>query len=281
MARLTALFNRPPITWWDVLDILIVSLVIYEALKLIRGTRAMQMAIGSLVVLLLFYASTLFPLQTVSWLIRNVLAYVVFAAIVLFQSDIRRALSHLGRARFFRYFGRAERAAETIEEIVTATSLLAKDRVGAIIVLEREIGLRNYVESGIPLDAEVSYDLLSTVFQPSTPLHDGAVIIQEDRIAAAACFLPLTVNPKLDRDLGTRHRAAIGLTEECDAVAVVVSEERGEISLSLNGLIARGLSADDLRVRLQALILQKRQARVMAAQPAEPNVETSVEMERR
>jgi diadenylate cyclase len=281
MARLTALFNRPPITWWDVLDILIVSLVIYEALKLIRGTRAMQMAIGSLVVLLLFYASTLFPLQTVSWLIRNVLAYVVFAAIVLFQSDIRRALSHLGRARFFRYFGRAERAAETIEEIVTATSLLAKDRVGAIIVLEREIGLRNYVESGIPVDAEVSYDLLSTIFQPSTPLHDGAVIIQEDRIAAAACFLPLTVNPKLDRDLGTRHRAAIGLTEECDAVAVVVSEERGEISLSLNGLIARGLSADDLRVRLQALILQKRQARVAPAQPAEPNVETSVEMERR
>jgi diadenylate cyclase len=280
MARLTALFNRPPITWWDVLDILIVSLVIYEALKLIRGTRAMQMAIGSLVVLLLFYASTLFPLQTVSWLIRNVLAYVVFAAIVLFQSDIRRALSHLGRARFFRYFGRAERAAETIEEIVTATSLLAKDRVGAIIVLEREIGLRNYVESGIPVDAEVSYDLLSTIFQPSTPLHDGAVIIQEDRIAAAACFLPLTVNPKLDRDLGTRHRAAIGLTEECDAVAVVVSEERGEISLSLNGLIARGLSADDLRVRLQALILQKRQARVVPAQPAEPNVETSVEMER-
>ena len=280
MARLTALFNRPPITWWDVLDILIVSLVIYEALKLIRGTRAMQMAIGSLVVLLLFYASTLFPLQTVSWLIRNVLAYVVFAAIVLFQSDIRRALSHLGRARFFRYFGRAERAAETIEEIVTATSLLAKDRVGAIIVLEREIGLRNYVESGIPVDAEVSYDLLSTIFQPSTPLHDGAVIIQEDRIAAAACFLPLTVNPKLDRDLGTRHRAAIGLTEECDAVAVVVSEERGELSLSLNGGIARGLSADDLRVRLQALILQKRQPR-FEPRTAGDNAERGVEVEQR
>jgi diadenylate cyclase len=281
MARLTALFNRPPITWWDVLDILIVSLVIYEALKLIRGTRAMQMAIGSLFVLILFYASTLFPLQTVSWLIRNVLAYVVFAAIVLFQSDIRRALSHLGRAPFFRYFGRAERAAETIEEVVTATSLLAKDRVGAIIVLEREIGLRNYVESGIPVDAEVSYDLLSTIFQPSTPLHDGAVIIQEDRIAAAACFLPLTVNPKLDRDLGTRHRAAIGLTEECDAVAVVVSEERGEISLSLNGRMARGLSIDELRVRLQTLILQKRQPRFEPAHPAGHNVEHNVEVEQR
>ena len=258
MARLTALFNRPPITWWDVLDILIVSLLIYETLKLTRGTRAMQMAIGSLLVLLLFYPSTLFPLQTVSWLIRNVLAYVVFAAIVLFQSDIRRALSHLGRARFFRYFSREERAAETNEEIGTATGMLAKDRVGAIIVLEREIGLRNYVESGIPIDAEVSYDLLTTIFQPSTPMHDGAVIILEDRIAAAACFLPLTVNPKLDRDLGTRHRAAIGLTEECDAVAVVVSEERGEISLSLNGRIARGLSTDELRVRLQTLILPRR-----------------------
>jgi diadenylate cyclase len=269
MARLSALFNRPPITWWDVLDILIVSLVIYEALKLIRGTRAMQMAIGSLFVLVLFYASTLFPLQTVSWLIRNVLAYVVFAAIVLFQSDIRRALSHLGRARFFRYFGRAERAAETIEEIVTATALLAKGHVGAIIVLEREIGLRNYVESGIPIDAEVSYDLLTTIFQPSGPMHDGAVIILEDRIAAAACFLPLTVNPKLDKDLGTRHRAAIGLTEETDAVAIVVSEERGEISLSLNGRISRGLSPDELRGRLQALILQRRQPQGEPARAAE------------
>ncbi len=271
MARLTALFNRPPITWWDVLDILIVSLVIYEALKLIRGTRAMQMAIGSLLVLVLFYASTLFPLQTVSWLIRNVLAYAVFAAIVLFQSDIRRALSHLGRAPFFRYFGRAERAAETIEEIVTATNLLASDRVGAIIVLEREIGLRNYVESGIPIDAEVSYDLLTTIFQPSTPMHDGAVIILEDRIAAAACFLPLTVNPKLDKDLGTRHRAAIGLTEETDAVAIVVSEERGEISISLNGRISRGLTTDELRIRLQALILQRRQPRSETARTVESN----------
>ena len=271
MARLSALFNRPPITWWDVVDILIVSLVIYEALKLIRGTRAMQMAIGSLLVLILFFASTLFPLQTVSWLIRNVLAYIVFAAIVLFQSDIRRALSHLGRARFFRYFGRAERAAETIEEIVTATSMLAKDRVGAIIVLEREIGLRNYVESGIPIDAEVSYDLLTTIFQPSGPMHDGAVIILEDRIAAAACFLPLTVNPKLEKDLGTRHRAAIGLTEETDAVAIVVSEERGELSLSLNGHISRGLSTDELRVRLQALILQRRQPRTESARAAESN----------
>ena len=130
--------------------------------------------------------------------------------------------------------------------------------MGALIVLEREIGLRNYVESGIPLDAEVSYDLLTTVFQPKAPLHDGAVIIQEDRLAAASCFLPLTVRPDLDRDLGTRHRAAIGLTEECDALAVVVSEERGEISLSVRGRLYRHLSAEELRGRLQAAILHKR-----------------------
>jgi diadenylate cyclase len=254
---LAALLDRPGLTGWDVLDILIVSILIYEGLKLIRGTRAMQMAAGTVLVLLLFYASQLFPLQTVSWLIRNVLVYIVFAGIVLFQSDIRRALSHLGSAPFFRYFGRAERAAETIEEVITAAGLLSKKKVGALIVIEREIGLRNYVESGIPVDAEVSYDLLTTVFQPSTPLHDGAVIIQEDRIAAAACFLPLTVRPGLDRDLGTRHRAAIGLTEECDAVAVVISEERGEISMAVRGVIHRRLTPDELRARLRAAMLKQ------------------------
>jgi diadenylate cyclase len=240
-------------------------LLIYEALKLIRGTRAMQMVIGSVFVILLLYVSQTFPLPTVGWLIRNVLAYLVFAAIVLFQSDIRRALSHVGRAPFFRYFGRSEHIGEIIEEVITASVLLAKARVGAIVVFEREIGLRNYVESGIPIDATASYDLLTTIFQPNTPLHDGAVIISEDRIAAAACFLPLTVNPRLDRDLGARHRAAIGLSEECDAIAVVVSEERGEIALVRGGRITRGLSADDLRQQLQSLLLTRQS---MAEVPA-------------
>ena len=258
MSQLAALLDRPGLNWWDVVDILIVSLLIYEGLKLIRGTRAMQMAAGTVLVLLLFYVSQRFPLQTVAWLIRNVLAYIVFAAIVLFQSDIRRALSHLGSAPFFRYFARAERAAETIEEVITAAGMLSKSKVGALIVVEREIGLRNYVESGIPIDAEVSYDLLTTIFQPSTRLHDGAVIIQEDRIAAAACFLPLTVKPDLDRDLGTRHRAAIGLTEECDALAVMISEERGEISMALRGAIHRHLTVDELKVRLRAAMLKRR-----------------------
>ena len=265
MRQLVALFNLTQVSAWDIIDILIVSLLIYEALKLIRGTRAMQMAFGSIMVIALFYLSQTFPLRTVAWLIRNVLAYVVVAAIVLFQSDIRRALSHLGRAPFFRYFGQSEEAAETIEEVITATAMLAKKRIGAIVVFEREIGLRNYVESGIPIDAMVSYDLLTTVFQPGTPLHDGAVIISEGRLAAAACFLPLTVNPKLDRDFGSRHRAAIGLTEESDAIAVVVSEERGEISVAERGRISRNLSTEDLRQRLQSLMLERARSRQAAA----------------
>jgi len=250
------LLRRPPVGWWDVLDILAVSILIYEALKLIRGTRAVQMAVGSMLVVGLFYVSQLAPLQTLNWLIRNALVYVAFAAIVIFQSDIRRALAHLGQAPFFRYLSlsRAQASDETIEEVVAAATMLAQQRVGAIFAIEREIGLRNYIESGIPLDATLTSDLLLTIFKPGSPLHDGAVILQEGRVAAAACFLPLTVNPRLSRELGTRHRAAIGLTEESDAVAVVISEETGTISVALDGQIERGLTPDGLRARLRQLI---------------------------
>jgi diadenylate cyclase len=244
--------------WWDLLDIAIVSFIIYEFLKLIRGTRAVQMGAGSLLIVGLFYLSHLMPLQTLNWMIRNMLVYVAFAAIVIFQSDIRRALAHFGQAPFFRYFNRQEAANETIEELVVAATMLSSQRTGAIIAIEREIGLRNYIESGIPVDATLTYDLLVTIFQTGSPLHDGAVIVQEDRIAAAACFLPLTVNPRVSRELGTRHRAAIGLTEENDAVAIVVSEERGHIGLAMNGRIDRALSPDQLRERLGAFVMQRR-----------------------
>jgi diadenylate cyclase len=261
---LTNLLRRPPVGWWDLLDIAIVSILIYEFLKLIRGTRAVQMAVGSLLVVMLFYVSQLAPLQTLNWLIRNALVYVAFAAIVIFQSDIRRALAHFGQAPFFRYFNRQEAADETIEEVVVAATMLSQQKVGAIVAIERDIGLRNYIESGIPLDAALTYDLLVTIFRPGSPLHDGAVILQEGRVAAAACFLPLTVNPRLSRELGTRHRAAIGLTEESDAAAIVVSEETGLISISLDGGIERGLSPDQLRERLRGLIQQRRGALLMA-----------------
>src|ERR671912_236725 len=189
------------------------------------------------------------------------LLYIAFAAIVIFQSDIRRALAHFGQAPFFRYFNRQEAADETIEEVVVAATMLAQQKIGAIIAIEREIGLRNYIESGIPLDATLTYDLLVTIFRPGSPLHDGAVIVQENRVAAAACFLPLTVNPRVSRELGTRHRAAIGLTEESDAAAVVVSEETGQIALALDGRIDRGLSGDQLRERLRSLVLLRRSGR--------------------
>jgi diadenylate cyclase len=253
--------RRAPLGWWDLLDIAIVSVVIYEFLKLIRGTRAVQMGVGTLLIVGMFYVSRLAPLQTVNWLIRNIFLYVAFAAIVIFQSDIRRALAHFGQAPFFRYFNRQEAAQETIEEIVVAATMLSAQRVGAIVAIERDIGLRNYIESGIPLDAILTYDLLVTIFHPGSALHDGAVILQEDRVAAAACFLPLTVNPRVSRELGTRHRAAIGLTEEGDALAIVVSEETGQISLAIDGRIQRGLTPDELRERMRALVTLRRSSR--------------------
>jgi diadenylate cyclase len=262
-----SILRRPPMGWWDLVDIAIVSFLVYEFLLLIRGTRAVQMGVGTLLIVAMFYISRLAPLQTVNWLIRNMLLYVAFAAIVIFQSDIRRALAHFGQAPFFRYFNRQEAADETIEEIAVAATMLSSQKVGAIIAVEREIGLRNYIESGIPLDATLTYDLLVTIFHPGSPLHDGAVIIQENRVAAAACFLPLTVNPKISRELGTRHRAAIGLTEEGDAVAVIVSEETGSISVAIDGRIDRHLSPEDLRARLRSLLTLRRSRRQIGARP--------------
>jgi diadenylate cyclase len=241
--------------WWDLLDVVIVAVLIYEILKLIRGTRAVQMGLGAAFLLLLFYISRFGHLETVNWLIRNMVGYVVFALIVLFQADIRRTLAHFGRTPFVSYFAKPEGADEMIEEIAVAAGMLAGQRTGAIIAIEREIGLRNYIEGGIPLDATVTYDLLVTIFRPNTPLHDGAVIVQGDRIAAAACFLPLTVNPSVSKDFGTRHRAAIGLTEETDAVAIIVSEETGRISLALEGRIDSGLTVETLRPQLRELLL--------------------------
>jgi len=208
----------------------------------------------------LFYVSRWSHLETVNFLIRNIVGYIVFAGIVLFQSDIRRALAHLGRAPFFRYLAKEEAAEGSIEELIVAVNMLSAKHIGAIVAIERQVGLRNYIEGGIPLDAVLTYDLILSIFQPTAPLHDGAVIVQEDRVAAAACFLPLTVNPKLSRELGSRHRAAIGLTEENDAVAIVVSEESGVISVVVDGQIERGFDADGLRARLRSLVLQRRAA---------------------
>ena len=261
MTWLTELLWRQTIVWWDLLDIAIVSFLIYGLLRLISGTRAVQMALSGGFLIGLFFLSQWLELEMVNWAIRNLAAYVVFAIIVLFQSDIRRAMAHFGRAPLFRYFGRAQTTDETIEDLVATAMHLASRRTGAIVVVQRQIGLRNYIEGGIPLDAMVTYDLLASIFAPGSPLHDGAAIIQDDRVAAAACFLPLSVSPRVNRKLGTRHRAALGLTEENDAVAIVVSEETGSISLVLGGDLQHGISPEALRVRLRELLLGRRGVR--------------------
>ncbi len=254
----TTLIRHPGFGWTDAADILIAAVAIYELLKLIRGTRAVQMGLGVGVLVGMYYLSGWMGFDTVNWLIRNLAGYVVFAAIVLFQSEIRRTLANLGRARFFRYLSRSVQADELVEELVVAATVLAGQRTGAIIAIERDIGLRNYIEGGIPLDATVTSDLLIAIFQLRSPLHDGAVMIQGERVAAAACFLPLSVNPSISKDFGTRHRAAIGLTEESDAAAIVVSEQTGRISIALDGHIDVGLDADRLRARLRTLVPQRR-----------------------
>jgi diadenylate cyclase len=244
------LFSLPPFDWYAALDIAVVAFIIYQVLLLIRGTRAVQMALGLTLVIAFFYLSSWSQLATLSRLLQGILTILPIAVIVIFQSEIRRALAHFGKTSILSGFSSVNRS-EFYEEIVLAATTLAGRRTGALIVIERDIGLKNYIESGISLDSLVSYDILVTVFDPSVPLHDGAAIIRNGRIAAAACFLPLTVNPRLSKGLGTRHRAAIGVTEETDAVALVVSEETGSISFATDGQIERFLDADGLRQRLR------------------------------
>lgn len=239
--------------WRDALDILIVAYVLYRVLLLIRGTRAVRVAIGLVLVSVIYGGARLLELRTVDWLLSNVFTYIVFAVIVLFQAELRRVLASIGRNPFLRGLAKPANSGP-LEDVVSAATAMAAERRGAIIVFERSVGLRNYVDQGIQLDALVSYDLLFSIFHKEAPLHDGAVIIQGDRIAAAACFLPLTSNPRLSRDLGTRHRAAIGVSEETDAAVVVVSEETGTISLAVNGRITRRLDAATLRARLSELL---------------------------
>jgi len=240
----------PRITWITALDILILAFIIYQVLMLIKGTRAVQMVVGVSLVVAFYYFSRYSRLSAVSWLMAVILPYFVFALIVIFQSEIRRALAHFGKTVFPRGFSGINRN-EFYDEIVLAVTTLAANQTGALIVIERDIGLKTYIESGIAIDAALSYDLLVTVFNPLVPLHDGAVIIQNGRIAAAACFLPLTVKPRLSKELGTRHRAAIGVTEETDAVAIVVSEEKGSIAFAHDGEIERFLDPDTLKLRLR------------------------------
>jgi diadenylate cyclase len=234
------------------IDILIVAVAIYYFLRLLRGARAVQAVVVILVVLGVYEGARWAELEMVQWLLTATLPYAAIALVVLFQPEIRRVLARLGRSLTLARFS-GSTAAAAFDDVVLAASYLSENRIGGLIVFERDVGLHTYIESGIPLDAHLSYDLLLAIFRPGSPLHDGAVILQGTRIAAAACFLPLSLNPAISTQLGTRHRAAIGVTEESDAVVVVVSEQAGAISLAVGGTIEFGLSVEQLTGRLVTL----------------------------
>jgi diadenylate cyclase len=243
----------PRLSVISIIDILVVAFLIYEFLKLIKGTRAIPMLVAVILLVGAFWLAHIEQLRTVDWLITTLFPYAVFALIVVFGAEIRHALARLGRRLSARRGGMFH-ASDSYEDIVLAAEQFSTTATGALIVIEREIGLRTFIESGVPLDANLSYDLLITIFRPSAPLHDGAVIVQKNRIAAAACFLPLSMNPVLSTQFGTRHRAAIGITEETDAISVVVSEETGAISIAAGGAIERDITMEYLRERLSELL---------------------------
>ncbi|HVN88088.1 MAG TPA: diadenylate cyclase CdaA [Candidatus Binatia bacterium] len=238
----------------DAVDIVVIAFVVYRIIDLIRGTRAAQMLVGLAVVFLTYLSSQYFDLYTLNWILDNFLSSFLLLIVVIFQNDIRRALTQVGAGSLFG----AERKMEhqDLEEVVRSTVALAGKRIGALIVFEREFGLNEYIEVGTRLDARVSRELVLSIFMPASPIHDGALILQKGRITAAGCFLPLTTNPSVSKTLGTRHRAAIGLTEETDAVVIVVSEEEGSISLVREGRITRDLDAGTLRATLQKLVVE-------------------------
>jgi len=237
----------------DALDIALVAFIIYRIILLIKGTRAVQMLLGLAVILTVYVASQLTGLYTLQWLLDNFLTSIVLVVVVIFQSDIRRALMHVGRNPFFADVSYREET-QVIEELVTASINLASKKIGALIVIERETGLKTFLEVGIEVDAKVTSDLITAIFLPRSPIHDGALVLQHGRLKKAGCFLPLSQNPDISKNLGTRHRAAIGLTEVVDAVAIVVSEETGKISAVVGGRMTRDLDSTSLRRILTRLL---------------------------
>ncbi len=243
--------------WSDIFDIAVVSIIIYYLLLIVKGTRAARMIIGLLVLLAASVVSGHLPLYTLDWLLQSFWAYIVIALVVIFQPEIRRALARMGETPFLQAFTSAEEL-RSLDEIVKAAVAMAGRKIGALIVIQRETDLKDFVELGTSLDARVSREIILSIFHPSSPIHDGAVVIRGNRIVAAGCFLPITLSAAISRGMGTRHRAALGLTEETDAVVAVVSEETGGISLSVNGGFETHLDMGTLRDRLTDLFTAKK-----------------------
>lgn len=262
----------------DVIDILLVFIIVYVVLKLLRGTRAVPTVIGLVLLGILYWIASTQELPTLEFVLRYAVVYIGFAIIVLFQSEIRQALMYFANRLRFPILKRqrGQFGGSVYDEIVLAVTTLASEKTGALIVIERNIGLRNFIDAGVQLDARLSYDLLVTIFNPSTPLHDGAVVIQNERLAAASVFLPLTKNPEVSRDLGTRHRAAIGITEGTDAISIVVSEETGLITFVTGSRIIRNTDTATLR----RLLLEAMEIPLVEAkrEPAKTMKETETEI---
>jgi len=238
--------------WKDLVEILVVAWLVYRILLMYTGTRAFQVLLGFVFLVSVYVLAQAAGLRLIPYILSQVFTYGAFALIVIFQQEIRTALARLGRSRLFQLFARREQQ-EVVEEIVRATDRLAKAKIGGIIAIERQVDLANHVDHGTPINAQVTAELLTTIFTPYSPLHDGAVIVRRDQVAyAGSVILRLSESPTLDRSLGTRHRAALGLSEETDALVVVISEETGQISLAHRGLLHRGLRPDELEARLAA-----------------------------
>jgi diadenylate cyclase len=236
----------------DLVDILILTLIFYRIYRLFKGTRALQVLKGLSILIITLLIAQIAHLQTINWILKNFWAIWIVALIVIFQPELRRALARLGENPLSRLFFPEEE--KFIEEITRGVRSLSRRKIGSLIVIERKTGLKNYVETGVRLESRVSSELLNSIFIPKSPLHDGAIIIQENRIAAASCLLPLTQNPSLSKTLGTRHRAALGLSEETDALSIVISEETGSISLAVNGRMTPNLEIRTLQEMLESYL---------------------------
>jgi diadenylate cyclase len=235
----------------DIIDVLIVSYIIYVLIKMVRGTRAVQLLRGIFLLVITWALSTWLNLYTLKWLMNQMFTFGVVTVLIIFQPELRKALEQLGRGKLFSRSSPEEQdTSHQINEVIKSVNYLARRKIGALIVFERNTGLNDYIESGIKMESRLSSELLSNVFIPNTPLHDGAVIIRGNQIMAAGCYLPLSENPFISKELGTRHRAAIGITEVCDAITVTVSEETGQISLAINGQIVRDIKEESMISKL-------------------------------
>ena len=234
-------------------DIALVWYVLYKLIMLIRGTKAIQLLQGIVVVLAVRMMSIFLDLQTLQWLTYQAILWGFLVIIILFQPELRRALEQLGRGGLFTRTTKSkeETVSESIEAIVEASNYMAKRRIGAIITIERETGIGDYAETGIPIDGVITHQLITNIFTPNTPLHDGAMIIKDQKIVAAACYLPLSESPLISKELGTRHRAAVGISEVTDALTIIVSEETGHVSSTLSGELKRDITEKELRQQLE------------------------------